>query len=85
MPHIPCCLVRFVMISYTPPLIASFLSRRTGPPSGKSHAAPVDDILRSVAANMMAPPIRSMGTRGMPAISTLLSIVNRVVSVYLGE
>jgi hypothetical protein len=36
-----------------------------------------------VAANMIAPPIRSIGTSGMPAISSLLSIVNRVVSVHL--
>ena len=71
------------MTSYTPPLSTSFSSRRSGPPSGRSQAAPVDDMLRSVAAKIMAPPTRSIGTRGIPAIATLCSIFKRPVSVHL--
>jgi hypothetical protein len=73
------------MTSYTPPLTTSFFIRRSGPSSGRSHAAPVDDISRSVAANMMAPPTRSIGTSGIPAVNTLVSILIRAVAVELGE
>jgi len=84
-PYTPCRLLRSTMISYTPPLTTSFSNRRSGPPSGRSQAAPVDDILRSVAAKMIAPPTRSIGTRGIPAIATLFSIFKRAVSVRLGK
>lgn len=73
------------MISYTPPLMTSASSRKSGPPSSKSHAAPVVDISRSVAAKIIVPPTRSIGTRGIPATIALFSTVNRAVSMRLGE
>ena len=85
MAYVPCCLLRSVMISYTPPLTVSFPNRSSGPASGRSQAAPVDDMLRSVAAKMIVPPTRSIGTRGIPAVTSLFSIFNKAVSVHLGE
>ena len=84
-PYIWYRLLRSVMISYTPPFTTSFFNRSSGPPSGRSQAAPVDDMLGSVAAKMMAPPTRSIGTSGIPAIITLFSVVNMAVSVPLSE
>jgi hypothetical protein len=83
--YVPCRLVRSTMRSYTPPLTTSFFSRRSGPLSGRIHTAPVDDISRSVAAKMMVPPTRSIGRRGIPAVSSLFSSAKRAVSVRLGK
>ena len=85
MPYVPCCTTRFMIISYTPPLITSGSNRRSGPPSGKTHAAPVVDISRSVAAKMMAPPTRLIGVRGTPAVTILCSRLKRPVSVCVGK
>ena len=68
----------------TPPLTTSFSNRRSGLLSGRSQAAPADDILRSVVAKMMASPTHSIGTKGIPAIIILFTTFNNPVSIYIG-